>query len=310
MTTTAGNDLAFRIDYNHGGRVRHVESIRNAAVERVDGDVVRYLDLGETGIGVAVTARKEGTFTRWSLAMEARRELLVSRVHFPYLVLPYESEHGPVRVVEPAGLGRLRTDPEPHDLPPDSAQTWDIDAGPIHSAHYPGTIFAQFLAWYDDSTGVYVACEDATGAPQVLRAVHRDGGIGLGVAYIVGWSGPGHWELGYPAVVGSFTGDWHAAADISRRWWCAAHPDVPPLADRTDLPEWLADAPLHVVIRVRGEGGRRPGHEPRRVHAARERVPAAGRAGEVGGRAAVAHRDGVGTARTVGLPRLLSSGRR
>jgi hypothetical protein len=55
-------------------------------------------------------------------------------------------------------------------------------------------------------------------------------------------------------VIGTFHGDWYAAAEIYRDWaskqpFCATK-----LAERTDTPKWLADSPPAVSFPMRGQG--------------------------------------------------------
>lgn len=248
------DSAVFRVDYVEPDRptcVRQVVAI-DEVDSRADGER-RYVDIGGSGISATVRDRSARGFRYSSITVECARELIIRQVHFPYVLVPYHSMRGPVRLVEPVGYGRLLSEPRPEDLRPDSPGTWDINAGPAYFAHYPGTTFSQFLAWYDDVEGVYVGCEDAAGTPKLLAPVHYGDFIRLGVAHVVGWCGPGRWHLGYEVAVGPFTGDWHDAADIYRRWWQAAHPDVSTLAERSDVPVWLLDSPLHTVLRIRGE---------------------------------------------------------
>ena len=87
----------------------------------------------------------------------------------------------------------------------------------------------------------------------MIRPAHREPGLRLGIAHVVGWTTPGQHELGYDVALEGFVGDWHDAADIYRDW-ALQQPWAPaPLAERPDVPAWLLDSPFHVVMRIQGE---------------------------------------------------------
>ena len=69
-------------------------------------------------------------------------------------------------------------------------------------SHYPGLMFAQFLAWYTDRGGVYVGCEDTEGNVKVLKAVKR--------REECGWVSP-------MSAIGP-----HRASESSSTTWCWA----------------------------------------------------------------------------------------
>lgn len=245
--------VVFGLDYAEPDRPEASCQVLVTDEVRLSDGERRYEDIDGSGISATIRVRSDGPSQQWSIAVECSRDLIIRQLHFPYVVVPYRSAHGPVRLVAPVGCGRLLTEPKPHELRPDSPSTWDINAGPAYFAHYPGTTFSQFLAWYDDAEGIYVGCQDVAGTPKLLAPVHFANAIRLGIAHVVGWCGPGRWDLGYEVAVTAFTGDWHDAADIYREWWQRAHPDIPTLAQRSDVPDWLVDAPLHTVLRARGE---------------------------------------------------------
>ncbi len=81
--------------------------------------------------------------------------------------------------------------------------------------------------------------------------VHCDPGIRLGVAHVGDWPAMGKRTLEYDVVLGSFTGDWYAAAGLYRQWALLQHWAVP-LYRRTDVPAWLLDSPPYITIRPQG----------------------------------------------------------
>ncbi len=75
----------------------------------------------------------------------------------------------------------------------------------------------------------------------------------MGVAHYPGSQGPGKSKLPYNVVLGTFHGDWYAAAELYRNWaskqpFCALK-----LAQRKDTPEWIAKSPVALTFPMRGQ---------------------------------------------------------
>ena len=244
-------------------RFRQLSS-RQAQVEvrvnRVGQSVVlaaRFTRIEDLDLHVTVTVRaSEGDrFSHWSLALENGTDLLITDVQFPFLVVSYSlaGTPGSEALLWPFGPGILIQAPKPQGLQPDCPHTWQMRPENGDYAHYPGHTFAQFLAYYNDRAGIYVACQDTEGMIKQLKPVHHDPGLRLGMSHIGDWPKRGQRDLGYDVVVGSFTGDWYAAADLYRGWALKQRWAQAPLHARKDMPGWLLDSPPHVILRIQGE---------------------------------------------------------
>ena len=85
--------------------------------------------------------------------------------------------------------------------------------------NYPGQwISTQLMAYYNDAGGLYVACDDAQGLPKFLDPLMEKDGVMMGLGHYPGTRGPGETKLPYNVVLGTFHGDWYAAAEIYRDW--------------------------------------------------------------------------------------------
>jgi hypothetical protein len=130
----------------------------------------------------------------------------------------------------------------------DSPEIWRFN-------NYPGQwVSTQLMAYYNDAGGLYVACDDPKGLPKFIDPLLEGDGVTLGVGHFPGTHGPGETKLPYHVVLGTFHGDWYAAAEIYRNWasqqpFCATK-----LAQRTDVPKWLADTPSAIAFPMRGQG--------------------------------------------------------
>jgi hypothetical protein len=90
-------------------------------------------------------------------------------------------------ILQPFSVGRLHRAPRPIEMQPDSGPAWQFPPENGDTSHYPGLTFAQFLAYYNDRAGVYIACEDTSGAVKLIKPVHRGKGIRLGFAHAGDW---------------------------------------------------------------------------------------------------------------------------
>ena len=138
-------------------------------------------------------------------------------------------------------------------MEPDSPHAWQFRPENGDANHYPGLIHAQFLAYYNDRAGIYLASLDAEGRVKLIKPVHHEPGLRLGMAHWGDWPQNGERQLEYDAVITGFTGDWYAAAEIYREWSLQQQWAEKPLYERGDVPEWLLDSPPHIILRIQGE---------------------------------------------------------
>jgi hypothetical protein len=120
--------------------------------------------------------------------------------------------------------------------------------------NYPGQwASTQLMAYYNSAGGLYMACNDATGLPKFIDRVMEDDGVTLGLAHYPGTRGPDETKLPYDVVIGTFHGDWYAAAEIYRGWaqkqaFCGRK-----LVDRKDCPKWITDSAVGFAFPMRGQ---------------------------------------------------------
>jgi hypothetical protein len=88
---------------------------------------------------------------------------------------------------------------------------------------------------------------------KLIQPVHHEPGLRLGISHVGDWPKKGERKLGYDVVVGSFTGDWYAAADLYRTWSLKQKWAESPLHARKDVPSWLLESPPHIILRIQGE---------------------------------------------------------
>jgi len=187
-------------------------------------------------------------------------------VQFPFLVCPYDlgGAAGSEAVLLPFFNGRLIRAPgagfgvsaQPNAGPTGklllgSWRAWEFTSLNGDLDHYPGIQFAQFLAYYNDRGGLYLACQGTEGNVKRFRALHREPGVRLGVAHAGDWPRLGPRTIEYDTILGSFAGDWYDAATMYRTWSLAQTWGTP-LHRRTDVPDWLLESPAYITIRPQG----------------------------------------------------------
>jgi hypothetical protein len=267
---------AFILQYLADGRFRELTSAQAAATEVTviagAADVATltasYRGVGGFDLDITVTIRASPAdcLTHWSLTLRNTSGLLISHIQYPIVVAHYRlaGTPGAEALAWPFGPGVLIPAPQPQDLAPDCAHTWQMRPENGDALHYPGYTTAQFLCYYNDRAGLYLACQDAAGFIKQITPAHREPGLRLGISHVGDWPQHGERTLPYEVVLGSFVGDWHAAAELYRSWaltqpWTAA-----PLAQRDNVPDWLLDSPSHIILRIQGQldiGPTRPNTE-------------------------------------------------
>lgn len=252
-------------------RLQEISSLEAGSVSlerttNATGDEVRisYEHLGDLDLTAVVTVRvgQDDPAVLWGLMLTMPKPATILNVQFPYVVVSYEmgGDRDATKLLQPYYFGMLHQKLRPHHFSPDYPDLWHLLPENGDSSHYPGLTFAQMLAYYDDHAGLLLSCRDDTGQIKQIKPAHRDPGLRLGIAHVVGWTTPGNHDLGYSVAMQGFQGDWYDAAEIYRDWSLRQHWAATPLAERRDLPEWLVESPLHIVLRIQGEVDAGPTH--------------------------------------------------
>jgi len=246
---------AFVIQYlDDDGKYRQLTSLTAETVEVVGEEtrlIAHYRKLDGREIDVTFTVRAEAgdRFSRWEITVENGAGLRIVDVQFPFIVASYALP-GSRALLRPYNMGELIVNPQPEHLAPDFPFAWQFHPDNTDFMHYPGGTFAQLLAYYNDRAGLYLSCDDTAGNVKLIKVLHRDPGIRLGVAHVGDWP-DGARTLEYDVLLGSFTGDWYAAAELYRSWALGQH-WAAPLRQRTDVPAWLLDSPPYITVRPQG----------------------------------------------------------
>ena len=260
-------------------------TLRKDENERGQTVTIEYKEIGELPVDGIVTIRcpANEALTYWNLELKNQTKSWIGHVQFPVIEVPFDNpmEGDPSHILSPSLDGSLAGPIEPavYQRPGWTRHTplerqwggtesitpelWleDIWAGRQRNTpdiwrypNYPGQwASTQLMAYYNSAGGLYMACNDATGLPKFIDRVMEDDGVTLGLAHYPGTRGPDATKLPYDVVVGTFHGDWYAAAEIYRDWaqkqaFCGRK-----LVDRKDCPKWITDSAVGFAFPMRGQ---------------------------------------------------------
>jgi hypothetical protein len=232
---------------------------REVKVQTVDKTLTAdFTGLGGLDLAATVTVRtkENDPASYWSISIRNHVNLAITDVQFPFVVAPYSlgGKPGSESLLQPLMTGRFWQAPRPEELEPDSPHAWQFRPENTDTSQYPGLTFAQFLTYYNDRAGIYMACHDNSGGIKLIKPVHnRAEGIRLGFAHVGDWPTNGERDLGYDVVLRTFKGDWYEAAALYREWSLQQPFAAAPLHKRKDVPDWLLDSPPHIIVRIQGE---------------------------------------------------------
>ena len=233
-------------------------TVRNSDNEDEQIVVAEYKGIGELPIEGLVTIRcpVNQSLTYWSLKVSIGVKSWIAHVQFPVIQVPFDDPFsGDANQILSSTLDGSLASPvapsmslgqyagSPRNIP----EIWRY-------GNYPGQgASTQLMAYYNSAGGLYLACDDATGLPKFIRPLLEEDGVTMGLGHYPGTSGPGETTLPYNVVVGTFHGDWYAAAGIYRDWaskqpFCATK-----LADRKTYCKWVTESPVGIMFPMRGQ---------------------------------------------------------
>ncbi len=191
------------------------------------------------------------------MTLENETNICVEWIDFPQIALPND-------LVQTGGSGRLLMDMNEglliEDLGAKEAFYPYACKDPEYPSMglncvFPAVVQSQFLAYYDDTAGLYMAAEDkARRIKGIDFAPIGDTAIQPRFRLYPGVSGVCRfYALPYPMVLDVFQGDWYTAAEKYRQWFETHLPKgLMRVEDNPTLPAWYTDSPLVVTYPVQG----------------------------------------------------------
>ncbi len=229
FVASAPDHPAFLLHYlDSEGQYQSLDSFsaREHAVSMEGNETSGGLNVAYRGIGGmdlevrgTVQVSQDDPFARWRVSVANRAGLRIVDVQYPFVVCAYDlgGSPGSETIVLPHDFGNLVRAPTYEKLGPDSLYAWQFTWRNGSFNHYPGGWFAQFLAYYNDRAGIFLATQDTEACVKRFNCLHRRSRIPHGrgprgrLAFQRGayaWSTTPCWA--------AFTGDWYDAADLYR----------------------------------------------------------------------------------------------
>lgn len=195
----------------------------------------------------------EEAFCYWSCEVSNKTGNIIEWVGLPGITVANDlkAAGGDSCIFWPAGEGCLID-----DISVRSASDWlhyrELTYQSIgYSGLYPASNPMQFMAYYNEVEGLYLAATDTQAHLKAIEFYPYEDGICLEMRLFA--DGATDYQLGYEIVMGVFEGDWHDAADIYREWMYQNSTTLPKkICENENLPEWYSDSPIVAVYPIRG----------------------------------------------------------
>ncbi len=229
------------------------ESPCTFAAGQKDGEItLTYQNIGDTGTSLTLTVREDGTaFSKWSADVTGTLQL--EWLEFPRVTVAdtFSDRGGESRILWPYNEGALVTN---LDARAQSDFPYREPEYPSHGSYamYPGMLFAPFLAVLQTAGNLYLAAHDPEPNTRNVDFYRTDSGVQLKMRVYPGIEG-GCWSSTGETLLGTFAGDWYAAAELYRTWFEGAKPArYTKIREEKSLPEWYSDSPVVLTYCVRG----------------------------------------------------------
>jgi len=234
-------------------------TIKRAGHTSQQSILIEFTSVGGLELDASVTIHcpQNESLTYWSLEIDNRTGEWIGHIQFPVVEVPFDNpldrDPGYIlwsdqdgQMIRPLGtaistpwyLAQTRNTPD----------IWRAN-------NYPGNwVTTQLMAYYSRAGGLYMACDDPTGLPKFIRPLMENDGVRMGLGHFPGTRTPGKKKLPYRVVLGTFLGDWYAAAEIYRDWASKQPFCREKLAQRRDMPKWITESPVAIAFPMRGQG--------------------------------------------------------
>ena len=214
--------------------------------------IIDFKGIAGLSLDARVTVRcpANETLSYWNLEVDNGTKSWIAHVQFPVIQVPFDNPiNGYSSHILSSSTDGMLAGPIEPSMAADrnTPEIWRYN-------NYPGQwVSTQLLAYYNAAGGIYLACDDATGLPKFIDPLMEDDGVTMGLGHYPGTQGPGKTKLPYNVVLGTFHGDWYAAAELYRDWaskqpFCALK-----LAQRKDYPKWITESAIGITFPMRGQ---------------------------------------------------------
>lgn len=121
------------------------------------------------------------------------------------------------------------------------------------AAIFPAIVETQFMAYYNDESGMYIAAHDKNNCLKGINFLREKSGIKFEFRHFTGCDFESEYKSSYPIVIKFFNGDWRDACEIYKNWFERNKSDeFIEIAKNKKLPNWYGQSPIVITYPVRG----------------------------------------------------------
>lgn len=237
-----------------------VELLNSDNAEKVEiaqaEDVIKIRFTFKNSTLVFDTEIRNGNRIEATFSFENKTETYVEWVDFPQIAVPNDlvSTGGSGRIVIDTNEGMLIEDIKlKENFYPYKFRPLNYPSEGLY-AMFPAVVQSQFLSYYDDCAGIYMAAEDSERSIKGIDFGPVGDAIKLQFQLYPGIINTEKtFTLPFNVVIDFFCGDWYDAAELYRKWFESNLPEnLLPIEQNNRLPEWYTDSPLVVTYPVQG----------------------------------------------------------
>lgn len=252
--------IRFR-DALKGGEIHEFNSLqaKNFDFEaKTDSISLIYSKFKKADLTVIVTIKvsENSPEMKWNISIDNKTDYTIDHIDFPNIVVPDDlaGSGGSGNIFWPAQEGCLIGDMRIREESP-----W-LKFKPIEypkmgwGGFYPSSTQLQYMAYYNEHGGLYIAAHDEDCNPKGIE-FHRadEKGIKLDFRLFPGGVGKGLYRMPYDMILEVFDGDWYDASAIYRDWRESSEMQVPPeIKENKMLPDWYFESPVVITYPIRG----------------------------------------------------------
>lgn len=213
---------------------------------------------GHSSLGLTVTVQvlsdEEEDSASFYASVQNRTDYWVEWIDFPDVTVKndFAGTGGTGRLFWPIAEGCLVDDPGLRDRTPFAWQSMEYPSRGWEG-YYPGPVPMQFMAYYTEHAGFYLAAHDPHHTPKSIEYRSVEGGVRMEYRLYLSGRPQADCETGFPLVLKAGVRDWTDAAGFYRAFVESAYLLPPKTWENPDLPEWYRDSPIVVSYPVRGE---------------------------------------------------------
>jgi len=191
---------------------------------------------------------------RWKIAVDVQEDKVLEWVDFPQLAVPSQLKRngGDSRILWGFSEGVVIEDieyKENGDCKYTELQYPSIPVGAL----YPGIVESQFVAYYNEKSGLYYGAHDKEDHIKGIDFYPVGKGIMIQFRHYSGCHYGERYEMKFPMVMQSFRGEWQDAAQIYKDWFKQNKAEeFIPIEENPVLPDWYSQSPVVITYPVRG----------------------------------------------------------